>query len=210
MNYQQPDGLPLSVNLADAARISGASVASLRNYIARNVLRHVGRIPLAGAERRFSVSGLVEIGILTELVAARLPVTMASHVTESLIQYAYDIAFLSDKFSPAKKRATSHSADTGYFDDHPNEWMIGKWKHRELKRPKIAIYFPGDPPRVGKDLADGWGGIDRVRARTIRSFFGAIDGGLLPAVPRVMGTLNITEILCKIDSGIQEKFSTAT
>src|ERR1035437_4019359 len=63
MKLQQPDGFPLTFNLPDAATLTGGSVSNLRNYVARDILKHVGQIPFAGQERRFTVTGLVEVAI---------------------------------------------------------------------------------------------------------------------------------------------------
>lgn len=71
--------------LNDAAEITGNTVASLRTRIARNLLRHVGNRPLAGAERRFSIGGMYEIALIDELERNGLTQSDASRVVDFFI-----------------------------------------------------------------------------------------------------------------------------
>jgi hypothetical protein len=233
--YTTPAGYPRTFSLADAAQITGLSVSNLRNHVARDILKHVGQIPLAGQERRFTVTGLVEIALIGELSAARYPVATAARLTESLIGFAYAKASLSGKgvkHASFAEYATDPGATSVHFDCHPGDWMIGPWASRNLSEPKIAVFLFEDNLSVivGRRFADGWADVPKARFEALQSFYRT--GGLLQSLPvgspgtpmpkprnaddpifaeewPVMGTLNITSVLCKIDKGIREKLGAA-
>jgi DNA-binding transcriptional MerR regulator len=71
--------------LQDASDAFGVPITVLRNYIARGILKHVGNVPLAGAKRTFSVSGMVEIGIVAQLSAQEIPLKQAALIASNNI-----------------------------------------------------------------------------------------------------------------------------
>ncbi|HEU0139424.1 MAG TPA: hypothetical protein VFQ79_06935 [Bryobacteraceae bacterium] len=218
MKLQQADGFPLTFNLPDAAAMTGARVPALRTYIARNILNHVGQFPLAGQERRFTVTGLVEVGIVDAL-AESLSLAAASKVADYGLEAAFSVARLCG--------ADSHEN----FDQKPELWMNGpQWDHRDLANPVFWAFVLNENNNVaGFDVAFGWSDIGRackdVAKQTFRVTLPSVPWGgpatqvsSLPqpseefigtATPHVH-VLNLTAILTKIDRAISEKQGTAS
>jgi len=201
MNYLQPDGFPVTFGLNDAARIFDTTTIRLRNYIARDILKHVGQVPLAGQERRFTVSGLFEIGIIDEL--SDLGVSLASAVAEKTISLAYVAAFFRLKTNRPEFNVDSASVVT-HMDYNANDWMTGVWAHRDLNHPALLVFCADQMGVIGLRIASGYGDIEATRAAILKA--NQPDGELFVNEKwPLLHVLNLTQILVRIDQAVADK-----
>lgn len=219
MNLQNSDGLPLTFNLPDAARLTGTRITSLRNYIARGILKHVGRIPLAGDERRFNVTGLVEVAIIDAL-SESLVLADASRVADHIFRMAYATAILNgsmerqvwmgSSFPPDADAVRSEQTfrDTFLFDANPHHWMKGpQWEHDNLADPVFCVFALTGSNGLCFDVAFGWEDVRRAYSAVASQACSLPPSEALnTAVPHVQ-LLNLTAILTMIRQAIAEKLT---
>lgn len=235
MKLQQPDGFPLTFNLPDAATLTGGRVSNLRNYVARDILKHVGQIPYAGQERRFTVTGLVEVAIIDAL-SGSVSLPKASRVADYGLRTAYAAAILAGALpkepinpipDPDNVSDPSRYPDTFPFDVNPQYWFRGaQWEHSDLSNPVFWVFAFLGNDALYFNVAYGWSDIKRASEEIAKQSYCV----LLPSVPRGAPAtalsslpqpskeyiqtsvphvhfLNLTAILTKIDHAIEEKFS---
>jgi hypothetical protein len=235
MKLQQPDGFPLTFNLPDAATLTGGRVSNLRNYVARDILKHVGQIPYAGQERRFTVTGLVEVAIIDAL-SESVSLPKASRVADCGLRMAYAAAILAGGLPqeptnpiPGADNVSDPAKypDTFPFDANPQYWFSGsQWEHSDLANPVFWVFAFEENGALCFNVAYGWSDIKRaseeIAKQTFRVLLPSVPWGapatkmsslpqpseeyLQTAVPHVH-FLNLTAILTKINHAIEEKLS---
>jgi hypothetical protein len=150
MIHTQADGFPVTFNFHNAASISGISPTTLRSYLHRELLRHVGQTPLAGQERRFTVTGLIEVALVERFAASGLPLTLASQFADAVLRQSFalvtkgDIGKLDDEqafsFSRFMKILHDPTADLTVFDQNPRYFMNQEmWSHRDWQEPFVIL-----------------------------------------------------------------------
>jgi hypothetical protein len=222
MRYLQADGFPITFSLNDAAEITNISVPRLRNYIARNILKHVGQIPLAGQERRFAVWGLYEIGLIAALNEANYTLEEAAAVVHAAFAHSLAVGYLVYSHKHPEMEGPAHN-----IEGMPEYWLNGFWEHRELTNPAIWVFgrLMGATP-FGPRVAKGWQDVPAVAIELQKEVYQTITAPVLEAETagrksyrpaeindnhpsahsglKVLGLLNVTAVLAPLDAAIEK------
>lgn len=213
MKLQQPDGFPVTFNLLNAAALTGESISTLRNNIARGILQHVGQIPFAGQERRFTVTGLLEIAIINALTES-LPLQRASVFADTFLRRDFSDALLDGRISRTLDHAItlpeavevlnrSEFADTFIFDCNPHQWMKGpKWEDRDLSNPWLIVFLIDaqfGEPHFHMATVKGWQEIEGAYVKLARYAVPV----LLTSVERGQPGQTMEEILPRAEVAMQ-------
>jgi hypothetical protein len=222
MNLVQPDGFPTTFSLSDAAGVTGISVSRLRNYVARNILQHVGQIPLAGQERRFAVWGLYEIGLIAALNDADYTLDEAAKIVHSAFMQSLTAGYL--RYCNEHPEQPTPAFEPAQIEAMPKYWLNGFWTHRDLAEPVIWVFGHLHSMFFGPRVAKGWHDVAAVAIELQKEAYSTIT----PAVPdevsggrthrpakiddnnpsaqsglKVLGLLNVTAVLAEIDAAIE-------
>jgi hypothetical protein len=231
MKYVQADGFPTTFSLTDAAAITEVSVTRLRNYIARDILKHVGQIPLAGQERRFAVWGLYEIGLISALAESSYTLEQAAKVVHAAFNDSLTAGYLAYSHEhPETVRPFTEAGLKSHDPFHsieamPDYWLKGFWTHRALTNPAIWVFgrLMGTMS-FGPRVAKGWHDVPAVAIELQKEIYSTIT----PAIPdettggrsqrpakinenhpsahsglKVLGLLNVTAVLTAIDAAVE-------
>lgn len=222
MKYLQPDGFPITFSLSDAAGVTGISVSRLRNYIARDILKHVGQIPLAGQERRFAIWGLYEIGLIAALNEANYTLDEAAKIVHAAFMQSLTAGYL--RYCSEHPEQPAPAYDAVQVEATPKYWLNGFWTHRDLTEPAIWVFGHLHSMFFGPSPAKGWSDVPAVAVELQKEAYSTIT----PAVPdetnggrsyrpakindnhpsaqsglKVLGLLNVTAVLAEIDDAIE-------
>lgn len=222
MKYLQPDGFPITFSLSDAAGVTGISVSRLRNYIARDILKHVGQIPLAGQERRFAIWGLYEIGLIAALNEANYTLDEAAKIVHAAFMRSLTAGYL--RYCSEHPEQPTPAYDAVQVEGTPKYWLNGFWTHRDLTEPAIWVFGHLHSMFFGPSPAKGWSDVPAVAVEVQKEAYSTIT----PAVPnetsggrsyrpakindnhpsaqsglKVLGLLNVTAVLAEIDAAIE-------
>jgi hypothetical protein len=223
MNYLQPDGFPITFSLSDAAGVTGISVSRLRNYIARDILKHVGQIPLAGQERRFAIWGLYEIGLIAALNEANYTLEEAAKIVHNAFMRSLTAGYL--RYCNEHPGQPAPEFDVARMEGTPKYWLSGFWTHRDLTEPAIWVFGHLHSMFFGPNPAKGWRDVPAVAVELQKEAYSTVT----PAVPdetsggrsyqpamindnhpsaqsglKVLGLLNVTAVLAEIDAAVEK------
>jgi hypothetical protein len=223
MKYLQPDGFPITFSLSDAAAINGISVSRLRNYIARDILKHVGQIPLAGQERRFAIWGLYEIGLIAALNEANYTLDEAAKIVHSAFMRSLNVGYLN--YCNEHPEQPTPAYDAAQVEAMPKYWLTGFWTNRSLTEPAIWVFGHLHSMFFGPRPSKGWHGVSAVAIELQKEAYSTVTPAVLdetsgernyrPAIIndnhpsaqsgiKVLGLLNVTAVLAEIDAAIEE------
>jgi hypothetical protein len=222
MNIFQPDGFPTTFSLSDAAAVTNISVSRLRNYVARNILQHVGQIPLAGQERRFAVWCLYEIGLIAALNDADYTLDEAAKIVHNAFMRSLTAGYL--RYCNEHPEQPTPAFDAAQVEAMPKYWLNGFWTHRDLTEPAIWVFGHLHSMVFGPSPAKGWHDVPAVAIELQKEVYSTIT----PTVPdevsgerthrpakigdnhafpqsglKVLGLLNVTAVLAEIDAAIE-------
>lgn len=222
MTQTQPNGSPITFSLSDAAAVTGISVSRLRNYIARDILKHVGQIPLAGQERRFAIWGLYEIGLISALNEANYTLDEAAKIVHSAFMHSLAAGYL--LFCNDHPGQPAPAFEVAEIEAMPKYWLHGFWTHRDLTEPAIWVFGYLRSMFFGPNPAKGWHDVPVVGVELQKEAYSTIT----PAVPdetsgrrsyrpalisnnhpkaqsglKVLGLLNVTTVLAEIDAAVE-------
>jgi hypothetical protein len=222
MKYTQPDGALITFSLNDAVAITGGSITRLRNHIARDILKYVGQVPLAGQERRFAVWGLYEIGLINALSEANYTLEEAATVVHAAFKRSLEIGYL-DYCQKDPEMTKPLSAIEGM----PEYWLTGFWTHRKLTDPRIWVFGRLMGAKLfGPRVAKGWQHVPAIAIELQKEVYQTVTPPVLEseslgrrsyrvadigdnhpsahsALP-VLGLLNVTAVLSSLDAAIEK------
>lgn len=223
MNYLQPDGFPITFSLNDAAAVTGISVSRLRNYIARDILKHVGQIPLAGQERRFAVWGLYEIGLIAALNEASYTLDDAAKIVHGAFMQSLTAGYL--RYCNDNPGQPTPEFDVARMEGTPKYWLNGFWAHRDLLQPAIWLFGNIHSMFFGPVVANGWQDIPAVAVKLQKDAYSTLTPAVADEINgvrshrpatiddthtsaqsgiKVLGVLNVTAVLAEIDTAIEK------
>jgi hypothetical protein len=226
MTHAQPDGSLITFSLSDAAAVTGISVSRLRNYIARDILKHVGQVPLAGQERRFAIWGLYEIGLISALNEANYTLDEAAKIVHNAFMQSLAAGYL--LYCNDHPGQPTPPFEVAQIEAMPKYWLNGFWAHRELTDPAIWVFGYLHSTCFGPYTAKGWHDVPAVAVELQKEAYSTFT----PAVPdetsgrrsyrpalistnhpkaqsglKVLGLLNVTAVLAEIDAAIEAHLS---
>lgn len=196
MKCLRTDGFPITFSLSDAAGVTGISVSRLRNYVARNILQHVGQIPLAGQERRFAVWGLYEIGLIAALNDADYTLDEAAKIVHAAFMQSLTAGYL--LYCNEHSGQPTPAFEPAQIEAMPKYWLHGFWTHRDLTEPAIWVFGHLHSMLFGPRAAQGWQDVPAVAVELQKE----ASSTFTPAL-KVLGLLNVTAVLAEIDAAIE-------
>lgn len=222
MNYLQADGFPITFSLSNAAEVTGISVSRLRNNIARDILKHVGQIPLAGQERRFAIWGLYEIALIAALNESNYTLDEAAEIVHAAIAHSLAAGYL--HYCHGHPESPTPAFEPAQVEAMPKCWLKGFWTHRELTEPAIWVFGHLHSMFFGPRAAKGWHDVPAVAVDLQKEAYSTIT----PPVPdetsggrrcrpakindnhpsaqsglKILGLLNVAAVLAEIDAAVE-------